>query len=638
MLGIQAYAINMSRRTWQKFAKHTLLRASSLEFALILFLSLSFVSLSRLVPGSTAWWFDLLAGLLLLSCIVVVWRVGRTMLHDMSFFRTAVSPQSLRTLRHCRQWQQTTPIAKVIDTSLAYLAEQKYETTQESMQDGVLICAMRGKLNRIGFILTHLAMPLVIIAAVMDSNIVLNYRLWQGDIVAAPQQQATHDVAAGSRQRAAARGAFRGTTMLSAGEASDEVRLPLAGGYVAQQLPFTLALEAIRISQLEREANDGFSTQLVIRDRHRSEPVHSLLMANRPLQYGGLTITQQQLFDGGSEMALKVWPLFRAQARPLKMKLKISASRELRTSDRRYDFRLDDFSPRNIIASNSKSFYQKNYKNIGPSLHYSVTDIDDVQREYVVYMLPALQDGRYFYLSKTKRADANEFRYFHIPADKNGELIQFLQLHAALNDPRVLARHIKGYVSSMPVAKQKRMVENMFRLLSLYNHGGYEAIEADVRARFEPVDVDKSLSATFKILRNIIYQIYMQEVQQQDKAGASSMIFTEQFFADAMVALDRLGQYGVPFYLQLVDFKYRPAVQLLVTNRPGRVIMYLGLFAGLLGLVLSLFSRYRRVWLVLQADQTTVKIIFSGMSHRQEHLFTNEFSHMAAQLQDRLST
>ena len=638
MVGRPTYAINMSRRSGQKFAKHILLRASSLELAVILFLSLSFLSLSRLVPGSTAWWFDLLAGLLVLSCLVVLWRVGWTMLRDMSFFRSSVSPQSLHSLRHCRQWQQATPIAKVIDTSLAYLAEQGYETRQQSLADSVLICAMRGKMNRLGFLLTHLALPMVIIAVLMDSNLILNYRLWQGDVVAAVQQQATHEVATDSRQRAGVAGAFRGTLVLSAGEASDEVRLPLADGYVVQQLPFTLALEDVRISHLEREANDGFSSQLVIRDRHRSEPVQGQLMVNRPLQYGGLTISQQQLFDGGSEMRVQVWPLFRAQTRPLKMKLKIDTSRELRTSDSSYEFHLDDFLPRNIIATNTKDFYRKNYKNIGPSLHYSVTDIDDVRRNYVVYMLPALQDGRYFYLSKSKRADEDEFRYFHMPADENGELTQFLSLQAALHDQRVVTRYVKDYVGSLPLARQQNMAQGILRLISEFNQGGYEAVENDVRARFGGEDADKSTVATFKILRNIIYEIYNKEVRSQAKSDASSIIYAEQFFADAMLALDRLGQYGVPFYLQLVDFEYRPAVQLLVSNKPGRVLLYSGLFAGLLGLVLLLFSHYRRLWLMLQTDDTAVSMILAGMSHRREHLFTSEFSRLATQLQDSLST
>ena len=228
MLGRATYAIKMSRRSGQKFTKHVLLRASSLELALILFLSLSFLSLSRLVPGSTPWWFDLLGGLFVLSCLAVLWRMGRTMLGDISLFRSSVSPRSLHNLRHCRQWQQVIPIDKAVDTSLAYLTEQGYETRQQPLADGVLICAMRGKLNRIGFLLSHLALPLVLVGALMDSELILAYQLWRGEVRAAPQQQATHEVAMESRRRAGAAGAFHGTMLLSAGEASDELRLPLA--------------------------------------------------------------------------------------------------------------------------------------------------------------------------------------------------------------------------------------------------------------------------------------------------------------------------------------------------------------------------------------------------------------------------
>ena len=636
MVSIQRYAIYMSQQALQKSVRHFLLRASSLELALILLLTLSFISLSRLAPTSNAWWFDLLSCLLLLSSLAVVWRLGRTMLRDILFFREQVTPQSLHSMRHCRHWQDAKPVADVVNTSLACLAEQKYETTQQANPHGVLICAMRGKLNRVGFILVHLAMPMIIIGFVMDSNLLLNYHLWRGDVVPASIQQAIHDVPATSRLRTGTAGAFRGTAILSAGEASDEVRLSVTEGYVARQLPFTLALEEVRISHAEREAHDGFITQLVIRDRHLSEPVPGLLMSNKPLRYGGLIITQQRLFDGGSEMSLKVWPLFRAKTPPLKMKSIISTSRELQTQDGRFIFHFNDFSPRNIISRNTAEFYQKSYKNIGPSLRYRVTDIDDVERDYVVYMLPVLQDGRYYYLSKMKRVGENTFRYFHIPADSNGELTQFLQLHGALNDQQIVSRHIKDFVSSLPDAGRKNMAENIFGLVSLFNQGGYQAVENDVRNRLATVDLDKSLSASFKILRNLIYQIY-KEGLPQEVSGASALIYQEQFFADTMVALDKLGQYGMPFYIQLVDFNYRPAVQLLVANRPGQMAWYLGLFMGLVGLALSLFSRYRRVWLLLQRDNNTTGIIFAGMSHRQEDLFTSEFSRMAQQLQHRLS-
>ncbi len=107
-----------------------------------------------------------------------------------------------------------------------------------------------------------------------------------------------------SRLPPGASSAFRGNISIPEGQAGRAVYLDLRDGYIAQELPFIIEVEAFRISYWGNGQPRSYESDLGIHDAERSEPLRQTIAVNHPLQYRG----HASYIDGGTEMDLVFWP------------------------------------------------------------------------------------------------------------------------------------------------------------------------------------------------------------------------------------------------------------------------------------------------------------------------------------------
>ena len=105
----------------------------------------------------SALWFLIVLTLLVLSTTVCVTRNAPSMIKDMWNLRTHVREKSLRVMHHNTQWPVKLPSEEVALALEKGLIEEGFRVRRTVKDEGLLLSAMRGGLNRLGYLFTHIA-------------------------------------------------------------------------------------------------------------------------------------------------------------------------------------------------------------------------------------------------------------------------------------------------------------------------------------------------------------------------------------------------------------------------------------------------------------------------------------------------
>ena len=185
----------------------------------------------------SALWFLVILTLLVISTSVCVIRNIPSMLRDMWNLRTQVQEKSLHAMQHSQQWSVTSSEQESVTQLTAELKQQGFRVKQTEKEQGILISSMRGGMNRLGYIFTHLAIIIICVGGLIDSNLPLKLAEWQGTIKIETRDIPTRDIPAISRLPVG-KNAFRGSVSIPEGRSSEVVCLAMRDGYLVQHLPF----------------------------------------------------------------------------------------------------------------------------------------------------------------------------------------------------------------------------------------------------------------------------------------------------------------------------------------------------------------------------------------------------------------
>ena len=586
-----------------------------------------------------AMWFLVLLVFLVLSTSVCIYRNTPTMLRDMRQFRLNVKEKSLRLMSSTRSWS-TDKTSEELEKNVQYYLKLKgFRTRIKDHGDHRVIAGMKGSWNRSGYIFTHVGIVVLCIGSFLDGTFGLTIKEWTGRIIPETRDIRADQVPATARLSPQDSVSFRGSISLQEGTSSNMVFLNIRDGYLVQELPFAIELKDFRVEHYSSGMPKSFESDLVIHDDQLEEPLEQTISVNHPLVYRGYALYQASFGDGGSNLSLRAWPFNSNKIQPFDINVAVKEKRDLNTEAGKYRLEVDDFKMFNIFPNTKeeKSVTGKRFKNFGPSFTFKVRDASGAANEYHNYMLPITQQERRFFLSGMRSTVAEEFRYLHIPADKNDSLARFMTFHALLNDRKKVKRIATESVkAAMSVANKKDkklqddVVTSMMNLLTLFNQGGYVAIDEDIRKK---VPKDKQVnvaSAYVKILQNLLQTTYLALLKQEGlnvKEGVND--FDSLFFEDAITAFAGIGAYGSPVYFQLAEFKQRESSGIQITRHPGQNIFYLGCLMLIVGIFMMFYISYQRVWLILKPEDGKLVITFAGSGNRNQRDFAAGFEELA---------
>lgn len=588
-------------------------------------------------------WFLILLGFLLLSTSVCIYRNAPGMLREMRQFRTNVREKSLRVMRNRREWTVGQDAAGLERTIGEEWARRGYRLRREERDGQVVLAGMKGGLNRLGYLLSHVGVVVICLGALVDGNFGLRLKELSGAIQLETRDIPASEVPAISRISAGDSLSFRGSVTVPEGATAGLVFLNVRDGYLVQELPFSLELKDFRIEHYPNGQPKSFESDLVIHDPDLDEPFEHTIAVNHPLVYKGYAIYQASFGDGGSRLALRAWPLFSPQPQPLEFAATVHRHTPLQTPNGPMTLEVNDFQLFNVFPAPEDDASGRSFVNFGPSFRYTLRQPTGAAHEYVTYMAPVLQDGRLYYLSGVRGSPAEEFRYLHIPADSNGTPERFLRLHALLSDAQAV-RHIatgeaaraldEASIANEPLREE--VVESMVRLVNLYNQSGFTGISEHLD-RSVPGDRQQQVAEAYmRILQNVLQAAY---VELMAREGIAPEEFTEadsDFYDDAVNAIGALGAYQAPVYLQLTDFDHVEASGLQITRAPGQNIVYLGCVMLMVGIFFMFYISHRRLWALLIPDQAGTRVMLAGTGSRHPEEFAREFETLGSALDVRL--
>jgi cytochrome c biogenesis protein len=437
--------------------------------------------------------------------------------------------------------------------------------------------------------------------------------------------------------------AFRGAVSITEGESANIVFLNIRDGYLVQKLPFSVELKDFRIEHYPTGQPKSFESDLVIHDESLDEPLQQTIAVNYPLIYKGYRIFQASFSDGGSNLFLKAWPLKDGQLQTLDLKGKVFGKIPMNVGDETLTIELTEFRKFNINPVTGKDG-KTEQKNFGPSFTYKLRDQSGQAREFVNYMSPIEQDGRWYYLSGIRDDVAEPFRYLYIPTDSNTSINRFMNFRALLLDAARVQKAAKLTVNDLLLdVKQAEdkvregMIITANRLVTMYAAGGLAAVTNFIDTNIPEDQREVAAQAYFNMLRTVLGNLYVEVLEEEGlelEKGVSEA--DSVFFDDAISVMGNLEAYATPFYLQLVDYEHIQASGLQITRAPGKDTVYLGCVMLILGIFMMFYIQHRRCWAWIGKTDKGVEIIFAGSSNRNERDFAEDFERISGRVAARL--
>lgn len=585
----------------------------------------------------SALWFLAILTLLVISTTVCVIRNSPSMLRDMWNLRTQVRRKSLRAMHHRDEWQADGTVKQHADDLVAKFDQLGFKVKQSEKEEGLLVSAMRGGMNRLGYILTHLAIIIICLGGLLDSNLAMKWAEWQGDLQVETRNLPANKVPDISRLPLA-NPSFRGSIQVPEGRSANVAFVAMRDGYVVQDLPFTLEIKDFRVEHYATGQPKSFETDLVVHDSDLQTPLETTISVNHPLIYKGYAIYQSSFGDGGSMLDISAWPLDkRAGATPKKFQVNVFDSKQIQWGDKQLRLEVDSFRPFNINPDPTEEDPER-VRNFGPSFGFKLRAPTGEALEYVNYMLPIIRDGRSYYLSGVRASVAEEFGYLYIPLDRASTLTEFYQFLSRLRNQAIVS-DISEQMAAETLAEMTDRSENVKNslqqtlrsLVAMFLEGGFPTVEDFIQNQVPEAQREVLGRAYVSMLREMLARIYFYDHDAGQQITEAELVFLD----DATNAIGSLSRYGSPVYFQLTNYQHIEASGLQIAKAPGKPIVYVGCALLIIGVFILFYLPQRRFWALIQPSGSKVEILLAGMSNRNPREFDQFFEQTSEQLKQK---
>lgn len=582
----------------------------------------------------SALWFLAILTLLVISTSVCLIRNTPSMLKDMWNLRTHVQEKSLQAMHHKDQWSVDSPVDVTVTTLQDELIKQGFRVKQTPKTDEILVSAMRGGMNRMGYISTHLAIVIICLGGLLDSNLPLKLAEWQGKIKIETRDLPIKDVPAESRLPVGSQ-AFRASIHIPEGRSSNVAFVAMRDGYLIQELPFKLEVKEFRIEHYATGQPKSFETDLLVYDDDLKVPLATTISVNHPLIYKGYAIYQASFSDGGSELTLEAWPLDQSAGDvSVSFDTKVFENRQMRWGEQSLKLEMLSFRPFNINPDPTEDD-PNSLRNFGPSFGFKLRENTGEAREYLNYMLPVERDGREFYLSGVRSSPAEDFRYLYIPVDDEGGLEYFNRFLIQLRDNELIEKLASEMaLETLMVTGNKNedlkqsLHESLTTLVTRFVRGGFIEVNDFIETVLPEAERDTLGPAYLSMLREMLARIYFSDFDDTELVEDSQLLFLQ----DAVDAVGSLPRYGAPVFFLLTDYVHVEASGLQVARSPGKPIVYLGCALLIAGVFLLFYLPQRRFWMIVKNKESNSMILLAGMSNRNPKEFDVFFEKTAQTL------
>ncbi len=615
------------------------------------------------------WWFLVIMAFLVISTSICLIRNVPKMVKDMRSFRDYVRITSLRAFPHKIDVHTDYPQQQSVDMAKVWLKRHGYAFREKIDGDTVLLASKKGSSNRLGYIFAHLAIVVVCIGGLLDSELLNRMQTWTGAKKPIPMDARFMSDVPDSSRFAPDNPSFRGNILVSEGDSAQHAMLLLGGDSFLQALPFTVKLNKFIVEYYELNGMPKrFASDVTITDHETGKVEDKIIEVNHPYSIHGVMLYQSSFDDGGSKVDLIAHPVQGASTATFEVKTQVNQPVALppltvRGREEQYQLTVNELRPINVedlsspedlsapkdfekqilaVTGSAAAKNNEKVRNVGPLVSYTLTDSRNQSIEYRNYMLPMLLDERLVFLVGIRLPGQDGFSYVRMPADETGKLDEFLALRAAFNDPikrKAAAQAYADKVQDSRIDKANAIVLAE-RALEIFAHSGFKGIDDHVDGVNAPTEqrVPENLREPMKqILRDyLVFSAIELRGMVRQELGMPALDFSQgtpaqmeqqaRWFDSALRALSDLPHYQAPLMFQMRSYEHVQASVLQATRSPGKYIVYLGSLLLILGVFAMFYIRERRIWLWVNPDGEQGSQIRAAMTSQKRTMdFKNEY-------------
>lgn len=562
-------------------------------------------------------WFIGILAFLMLSTLLCIVRNAPGFLRDIRSYRTGASDRSLAAMAHSAEIDGTASEEAVS----GYLQRHGLRWRRVEREDGsVLFAARQGSANRMGYFFAHGAMIVICLGGLIDGNLPLKLGELVGSVVPETRDLPQSQIPARSRL-SGSNLSFRGDVTIAENHSADVIFINSGEGYLVQELPFVVSLKRFNVDYYSNGMPKLFSSDIVVTDKRTGKQTAAQVKVNHPLTIDGVSIYQASFGDGGSPLKLKAWNLETPQSAPVALDGISKASQPLRVNGKSYRLEFDDLRVFNIEnmgnapatggslgqrLNDARNVTQaRQMKNVGPSISFKLRDAQGQAHEYQNYMAPIEQDGARYLIAGWRSEVSQPFQYLRIPLDDDLSIDSFMRMRAAMMNPALYDEIASASADRALGPKSagtplRREFESSIKwILDRFSHGGFAGLQQFLESRVPAAQRQTVAQTYIKILQGASIDVMAAANRHAGLKPWPQDAAHYRFLLDGLVAIGAFSDYGAPVFLQLDGFSQVQASGLQMTRSPGKNLVYLGSLLLVAGILLMLYIRERRLWLVL---------------------------------------
>ncbi|MGM0517472.1 MAG: cytochrome c biogenesis protein ResB [Pseudomonadota bacterium] len=642
-------------------------------------------------------WFVVILLFLLASTSACLVRNTPGFMRDMRAFRVNAQSKSLRAFGHSRQFDSDLSTGEITERARGLLDRLGYRSRIKERDGEVLVAARKGGLNRIGYVLTHLGLIVILVGGLLDSKMYLKLLDTLGAVEIETRDVPVSEVPEESRLDVGSLMGFRGSVNIPEGKWGDVAFIGLKDGYVVQELPFRIDVEDFHIEYYDTGMPKSFNSDIKLTDKETGEVVEETIRVNHPLRYKGYNIFQSSFGDGGSEITFDAWQLLGQAGTRQEREGKINKTRNFDFGGETYQIEFTDFRMFNVNPvprqqqealeqegpgaaslanagtdddtsagdggflqattdwisdtvfgmSSSGGDARADNVNFGPSVTFRVRDPSGQAVEYQNYFSPVDFDGTRYFLSGVTTAIGAPQQFLFIPADRNGSLETFMAFYAKLKNPeetrRIAAELVgmAGEAAGRDDTVRNSAAQSISNMVSLFVNEGFSALEAEVQDSLAGRELtgpaaEQAQQASFRVVQSVLMRAYMEALQEQ---GVEEFEERDQkFFEDALDVITVIPSYGSPIFVAPKSFDHIQSTGLEITRAPGMFWVYLGSLMLTVGIFMLFYIHFRRLWVLIrparsEEDGERNQLIVAGSDARKNIDFDEVFAQFSDELQ-----
>ncbi|WP_029408668.1 cytochrome c biogenesis protein ResB [Thiomicrorhabdus sp. Milos-T2] len=593
-------------------------------------------------------WFVLVLVFLLFSTSVCVTRNTPGFLKDFKQFSEKLSKNAIKHQPNSAIVESHLAIEEQQGYAKALLENKGYKTKVHQRNDGsVTVAGLKGRWNRLGYFFTHIAIIVICVGALLDSNLLLKFRELSGDLKAETRTVSLDKIPQQS-WLGPENLSFRGSVNVPEGEKTDVLFLPYEDGYLVQKLPFTVVNEDFRIKYYDTGMPKSFESDLILTAPDLDKPIRKTIKVNHPLYYKNYAIYQSSFGDGGTKLKLKIHPLLSPIENSIKLNTQVNGIEPLKTPVGTFKAEFNDFKMHNIVPATEEERKLTGHKmhNNGPTIIFKVRNEQGKAWEYENYMLPSKQENRWFFMTGVRTSNAEPFRYLFIPADAQRKKERFFKFLISLNNPlKIKSLFTKLYPKEANISQKTYdiQIKLLQQLIMLFRNKGFKGITGFVEKNVPEADRKKVSDYYFAQTSLALQTLYMDILIQEGVAKTQDddiSEFDKTWFEDALNTITSLSAYGPPMYFEIDSFTEVQATGLQITKSPGKDVVYFGSAMLIIGVFFLFYLRQRRAWIHVEqktdenGDNDGTEITVAAKDNRNLPETTTEFESIVTKIQD----